>query len=73
MIIKFEFNLPDDEREYEIMSQSLQIYSFICDFSQQLRVWSKYGHSFKDADEALLKIREEFYKIFNEYKANIDL
>jgi len=69
----FEFNLPEDQREYEIMSKSLKTQSFLWEFSQQLRAWDKYGHAFKDADDALDKIREEFYRLLNEHEVNIDL
>jgi len=69
----FEFNLPDDQREYEVMNQSLKTQSFLWDFSQQLRSWYKYHHDFKDADDALDKIRDEFYKLINDHGINIDL
>jgi hypothetical protein len=69
----FEFNLPEDQREYEIMSNSLKTQSFLWEFSQQLRVWYKYGHTFKDADDALNQIRDEFYRLLNEHEVNIDL
>jgi hypothetical protein len=73
MLVTFEFNLPDDQREYEIMNQSLKTQSFLWDFSQQLRSWYKYHHDFKDADDALDKIRDEFYKLINDHGINIDL
>jgi len=73
MIVKFEFNLPDDQHEYEVMSQATKMQSFLWDFSQQLRSWQKYHHDFKDADDALGKIREEFYSLVNEHGINIDL
>jgi hypothetical protein len=69
----FEFNLPEDQREYEVMSQASKAQTFMWDFSQQLRAWSKYGHQFKDADDALDKIREEFYRLLNDNEVNIDL
>jgi hypothetical protein len=47
--------------------------SFLWDYSQQLRAWYKYGHAFKDADDALDKIREEFYRLLNDNQVNIDL
>ena len=71
--ITFEFNLPDDQRAYEIASQANNMQSFLWDYSQQLRAWYKYGHTFKDADDTLDKIREEFYRLLNEYRLNIDL
>lgn len=69
----FEFDLPDDQHEYEVMSQSSKMQSVLWDFSQQLRSWRKYHHDFKDADDALDKIREEFYRLLNDYQVNIDL
>ena len=71
--VTFEFDLPDDQREYEVASQANKMQSFLWDYSQQLRAWYKYGHQFKDADDALDKIREEFYRLLNEHQINIDL
>lgn len=73
MLVKFEFNLPEDQREYEVMSQSQRTQTFLWEFSQQLRSWYKYGHQFKDADDAVNKIREEFYHLLNQNEVNIDL
>jgi hypothetical protein len=69
----FEFNLPEDQHEYEIMSQSTRIHSFLWDFSQQLRSWQKYSNDFQDAGDALDKIRTEFYRLLSEQQINIDL
>ena len=71
VIIKFQ--LPEEQNEYEVMSQSPKTQRFLWDLSQQLRSWQKHGHDFKDADDALDKIREEFYKLINEYDVNIEL
>ena len=69
----FEFNLPEDQNEYEVMSQASKTQSFLWEFSQQLRSWYKYGHQFKDAEDAVDKIREEFYRLLNEHDVNLDL
>ena len=68
-----QFDLPEDQHDYEIAVQAPKIQSFIWDFSQQLRAWQKYHHDFKNADDALDKIREEFYRLINEHNINIDL
>jgi hypothetical protein len=73
MKVLLRFDLPDDQRDYEIAIQAPKIQSFLWDFSQQLRSWYKYHHDFKDADDALDKIREEFYRLLNEHNINIDL
>ena len=69
----FEFNLPEEENEYKVMSQAQNSQRMLWDFSQQLRSWRKHYHDFKDADDALDKIREEFYRLLNEYEVDIDL
>jgi hypothetical protein len=53
--------------------QAPKVQSFLWDFSQQLRAWYKYHHDFKDGDDALNKIRDEFYRLLNEHNVNIDL
>jgi len=69
----FEFNLPEDQNEYEVMSQASKTQTFLWEFSQQLRSWYKHGHQFTDADDAVDKIREEFYQLLNEHGVNIEL
>lgn len=71
--VTFMFNLPEEENEYRIMSQAQNSQRMLWDFSQQLRSWYKYNHNFKDADDALDKIRDEFYRLLNEYGVDIDL
>lgn len=73
MKVLFEFNLPDDQHDYEVMSQANKMQSCLWDFSQQLRAWQKYHNDFKDVNDALSKIREEFYRLLNEHEVNIDL
>lgn len=69
----FEFNLPEDQKEYEVAQQANKMQSFLWEFSQQLREYEKYGHNFTDANNAVSRIREEFYKILDNYRVNIDL
>jgi hypothetical protein len=73
MLVKFEFNLPEDQHEYEVMSQSPKAQRFLWEFSQQLREWRKYGHNFKDASDAVSGIQDEFFRLLNNYEVNIDL
>ncbi len=69
----FEFNLPEDQHEYEVMSQASRVQSFLWDFSQQLRSWQKYSNDFQNAGDALDKIRTEFHRLLSEQQINIDL
>lgn len=69
----FEFDLPTDEREYKLMNQAIRMQQAFWDINEALRSWNKYGHQIKDADHAVQQIREEFYRIINEYEVDIDL
>lgn len=69
----FEFNLPEDQHEYDVMNQASKMQRFLWEFSDQLRSWQKYGHKFENADDAVEKIREEFYALINNYEVNLDL
>jgi phage-related tail protein len=55
------------------MNQAQKSQRMLWQFSQQLREWEKYGHQFNSADNAVYSIREEFYKMLNNYEVNIDL
>jgi hypothetical protein len=67
-----EFNLPEEQTEYDAVLQAQRVKSFLWDFSQQLRSWRKYHNDFTDASDALDKIREEFYRLLKEHKVKID-
>jgi hypothetical protein len=73
MKVTFEFYLPEDERDYEIVSQAHKALSLLSEFSQQLRLWQKYAHDFTSADDALIKIRDKFYQLLKENEVDIDL
>lgn len=67
------FNLPEEQREYNVVSQANKLQSCLWDFSQQLRSWRKYHNDFKSGDDALEKITETFYDIINQHRVDIDL
>jgi hypothetical protein len=73
MKAKFEFDLPEDQHEYDVMNQASKMQRVLWDLSEALRTWEKYGDPFTDARDAVVKIREEFYRILNNYEVNIDL
>lgn len=69
----FEFDLPEDQNEFQLMNQARKVQSFLWDFNEQLRSWYKYGHPFKDTDDALHEIREQWYRLMNEHGVDLDL
>ena len=69
----FEFDLPEDNREYEVVNQAQKMQSLLWDFAQQLKSYRKYGNNFKDANDALEKITKDFYGLVDNHGVNIDL
>jgi hypothetical protein len=69
----FDLDDPDDKTQYDIMNQAIRMQRVLWDLSEALRSWEKYGDPFTDSRDAVVKIREEFYRILNNYEVNIDL
>jgi hypothetical protein len=69
----FDLDDPDDKTQYDIMNQAIRMQRVLWDLSEALRTWEKYGDPFTDARDAVVKIREEFYRTLNNYEVNIDL
>jgi len=38
-----EFNLPEDQNEFEVASKAMDWALLVCDIQEQIRKWSKYG------------------------------
>jgi len=67
-----EFDLPEDLIEYTKVNKAQDYFLALWDIGEQLRSWDKYGHPFKDADDALTQIREDFYRVMNHFNINLD-
>jgi hypothetical protein len=73
MRVSFTFDTEKNQSEYDIFKQSYEMWSMIDELSNYLRDKQKYGHSFKDADDALDQIREEFYRLVNDNNINLNI
>ena len=73
MKVSFTFDTEKNESEYNIFKQSYEMWRMIDELSNYLRSKQKYGHSFKDADDALDQIRKEFYRLVNDNNINLDI
>ena len=73
MKVSFIFDTEKNESEYNIFKQSYEMWRMIDELSNYLRSKQKYGHSFKDADDALDQIRKEFYRLVNDNNINLDI
>ena len=66
-----EFNLPEDQREFEIANQSKDMLCIIGNLEDALRSYLKYGHQFKTPEEALEAIRARLHEEVNIRRVNI--
>ena len=64
MKVEIKFDLPEDVEEYRQHVRCGDVELALWEFSGNLRQYWKYGHQFKNADEAIEKIREELYDCF---------
>ena len=63
-----EFNLPEDEREFDLAGKSMSISLAIREFDQYLRNEVKYNsHKYSEAElNTFVTVREELRKMFVE-------
>jgi hypothetical protein len=61
--VTIEFNLPDEQDEYETMQKASKMQMVLWDFSEYLRERRKWGHDYKSGDDALEKIIDKFYEV----------
>ncbi len=66
-----EFNLPEDQRQYEIANQAYDMLAAVTHFEDRLRSYQKYGHEFKTAQEAVEAIRALLHEELNIRRINI--
>lgn len=59
MKAKLEFDLPEEQQEFDLCCKAGKLHSHLWDLTQKIRAWRKYGHSFEDVDELLDELWEE--------------
>lgn len=57
MKVIIEFNLPEEANDFKMAIWGRDYWSNLHDIAQELRNQIKYGHEFKDVDEALEWVR----------------
>jgi len=63
MKAKLEFNLPEDQDEFNAVTKAMDWALLVWDLDQQCRDWSKYeNHDFKDVQETLQGVRRIIYE-----------
>jgi len=59
MKARLEFDLPEEQEEFEICHRAREMYVNLWDLKEQIRTWRKHGHRFKDVDELLDALWED--------------
>jgi hypothetical protein len=67
-----EFNLPEDQHEYDITIKASAMYSALWEVHNMLRAYYKYKELPSGQLEIVEAIREDFFEILNELEININ-
>jgi hypothetical protein len=65
-VMEFEFNLPEDQEEFDILCRHRQLHSAAWDLGQWIRTQYKHGDYEGSALEMLERVRTEFYNNFGD-------
>jgi len=63
----------DDENEAIIYANGMNWALCVHEIMSSLRQYHKYGHQFEDVDDAIEKLREEFYEIMQFRNVSLDM
>ena len=66
-----EFNLPEDQKQFEMANQSADMYAVMCYLAERLRSYRKHGNDFENVSEALDAINTILYDELNARRVNI--
>jgi hypothetical protein len=61
-----EFNLPDDQHEFDLAIQGSKMYLALWDISQEIRTLWKYEELSEEEWNMVERIRDKFYEILND-------
>ena len=67
-----EFNMPEDQVEFDFAMQGSKMYSALWDISQELRTLWKYEELNEEEWKIVERIRDKFYEILDENQIKLD-
>ena len=67
-----EFNMPEDQVEFDFAMQGSKMYSALWDISQELRTLWKYEELNDDEWKMVERIRDKFYEILDDNQIKLD-
>jgi hypothetical protein len=72
MKVKIEYNLPDDQFEFECAVKSTKMFFALTEIKEELRAIWKYEELKENQFEMVERIREKFFEILTENEINLD-
>jgi len=72
MKVTIEYNLPDDQFEFESAVKSNKMFFALIEIKDELRSIWKYEELKKNQFEMVERIREKFFEILTENEINLD-
>ena len=67
-----EFNLPDDQTDYELCNMAGGMFAVLWDMRNHLRSLRKYSEDAKEAEVAS-HIEDDFFGLLEKYNVNLDV
>lgn len=67
-----EFNLPEDQNEFELMNDAPKMFCALLEIERMLRRWYKYETLNQSQYDIVEKIRDEFNDIIIQNQININ-
>lgn len=70
-----EFNLPDDEQEYNLANNAINFWNVLWELDQELRANTKYAPDDMTDDDydAYQKIRDKLHELMTENNVSLDM
>ncbi len=70
-----EFNLPDDQEEFNLANNALNFWRVLYDLDQELRANTKYAPDDMPQDnvDAYIEIRDKLYELMSENNIDFDM
>ena len=70
-----EFNLPDDQQDFDLATSGLKFWSVLCDLDQSLRAKTKYASDDlpQEKYDAYQEIRDELRELMSDNNLNFDM
>ena len=73
MNVTLHYTLPEERGDAMLALHAVDLSLVIWDISQSIRTWTKHGHKFKDADEALDAVRDSLISSMDSHGITEDM